>query len=129
VIPLAHVGASFWLALATTLVSGVGLGVAIVAATLAKKSADASGRSARASDRSARAAEEGLAMAREEHAEFLRGLRARARFTLTCRLINAQGEDLISTNATDFYANFEVGIENVGDRPAGQTTINLLCWR
>jgi len=83
--------------------------------------------------RAADAAAESLALTREEadrsrveHLEFLRQLRARARFEVTLRAEGADESGVITSDATVTYVTVEVGLRNVGEKAAGPTFINLL---
>ncbi len=65
-------------------------------------------------------------MGREEHAAFLRELRARARFTITARPLEADPDGVLRTDATRVFVRAEIGLANVGDKAAGPTTLNVL---
>jgi hypothetical protein len=113
-------GTEFWLSL-------VALLLAAVAGWYAKRSAD------HASEAVALARDE-VEMAREEHNEFLRELRARARFRLSLSTWPEPDEDgVIREDATVVGVRVEVVLRNEGDRAAGETVLNVigpeLVWR
>jgi hypothetical protein len=74
---------------------------------------------------------------RSEHVEFLRRLRARARFKLTLRATLSQGGESPAPGVDDplavaaqvghsFPQVFEIGITNIGDSAAGPTVVNVV---
>jgi hypothetical protein len=74
-----------------------------------------------------------LAWSRSEHNEFLRRLRARARFVITLQAItNAPAidtDDPLAVSAPTgraFEQLFEIGLSNEGDGAAGPTVVNVL---
>lgn len=74
-----------------------------------------------------------LAWSRSEHNEFLRRLRARARFVITLQAItNAPAvdtDDPLAVSASigqPFDQVFEIGLSNIGDCAAGPTAVNVL---
>ncbi|HEX4034878.1 MAG TPA: hypothetical protein VHX66_10580 [Solirubrobacteraceae bacterium] len=74
-----------------------------------------------------------LAWSRSEHVEFLKRLRARARFEIVLTPVNAlpavDSEDPMAIMAgvgVPFEQLFQVGISNIGDGAAGPTTVNVV---
>ncbi len=74
-----------------------------------------------------------LARSRSEHNEFLRRLRARARFVITLQAITSapavDTDDPLAVSAPigqPFDQVFEIGLSNVGDGAAGPTVVNVL---
>jgi hypothetical protein len=108
---------SDFIATASVLVALIGVIVAVVAALYAKRSADAT--------------DEAVGMARTEHQEFLAQLRRRARFALTLDVdeANADGEVITTSDGPTTGLVVRVGLKNVGERAAGQTTIRVLVPR
>lgn len=69
-------------------------------------------------------------MGREEHNEFLRELRARARFRLSLRTWPEPDEDgVIRQDATAVGVRVEIGLNNDGDRVASETVLNVVAPR
>jgi hypothetical protein len=106
---------SDYIAVASVLVALIGVIVAVVAALYAKRSADAT--------------DEAVDMARTEHQEFLAQLRRRARFSLTLDVEGADADGEIVTQATTIGLVVRVGLTNVGEKAAGQTTMRVLLPR
>jgi hypothetical protein len=110
------IGPEFWVALAA-------LVVAVAAGWYAKRAADAG-------NESLDLARQEVAMGREEHDEFLRELRARARFAGTVKFPQAKdGPGSVVTYVTEGTSGtalIEVGLKNTGDRPASFTVLNLI---
>ena len=100
----------------------IGVIVAVVAAWYAKRSADYAKRSADTAD-------EAVGMARTEHREFLAQLRRRARFSLTLEVDGADADGVIVTQATAIGLVVRVGLTNVGEKAAGQTTMPVFLPR
>jgi len=74
-----------------------------------------------------------LAWSRSEHNEFLRRLRARARFVITLQAITSAPavdiDDDLAVSAPigqPFDQVFEIGLSNVGDGAAGPTVVNVM---
>jgi hypothetical protein len=110
------IGPEFWLSLAALLLAGV-------AGWYAKRSADAA-------DAAVGLAREEVKMARAEHEEFMRQLRARARFRLALRTTPAPDDDgVIRENATVVNVRIEVILKNEGERAAGDTVVNVVAPR
>src|SRR3954451_11998074 len=102
---------SDYIAAASVLVALIGVIVAVVAALYAKRSADAT--------------DEAVDMARTEHQEFVAQLRRRARFVLTLDVdgASADGEIVTTSDGPTMGVIVRVGLTNVGERAAGQTTM------
>lgn len=78
------------------------------------------------SRRSANAAAESLMMAREEHAEFMRDLRAHAEFELSVSLDNGR-DGVIETDQDRTALYWTAGFNNTkGEKPAAAAGINFL---
>jgi hypothetical protein len=100
-----------------------GVVLAVVAAAYAKRSADSA-------DHALSLARDEVGMARTEHPQFLRELRARARFRLSVKMIPTPGGDgVIREPATIVRLRLEVGLKNEGDRAAGETVLNVIAPR
>lgn len=111
------IGPEFWLSLAALLLAGV-------AGWYAKRSADSTAEALSL-------ARDEVNMAKTEHAEFLRQLRARARFRLLPRPLYPEPDDdgVIRVDASTVRVLVEFGLKNVGDRAAGETVLNVLAPR
>jgi hypothetical protein len=116
------VGAELWVALASLVVAVASVIVALRAARDSKRSADAT-------DRAVALAHDEVEMARKEHDEFLRGLRARARFRLSLRSRPEPEDGVISVDASTVQVRVEIGLKNEGDRAAGETVLNVVAPR
>jgi len=110
-----HLGAEFFVAL-------VALVVAVAAALYAR-------RSVKTADETLALARQEVGMAREQHEQFRRELRARARFKLSASVPGAGPDGVYRVDASACLLQVLVGLTNVGDRAAGPTTINLLAPR
>jgi hypothetical protein len=77
---------------------------------------------------SLRSAQAQRRMAADEHAEFMRELRARASFEISLSTLNGPENDLLElpTGASRTYGLIEVGLKNTGDRAARRTILNLV---
>lgn len=77
---------------------------------------------------SLRSAQAQRRMAADEHAEFMRELRARANFEISLRAVDGPEDDLLELPAGAFrtYGEIEVGLKNTGERAARRTILNLV---
>jgi hypothetical protein len=113
-------GPEAWAALILAALSFV---VAIAALVYAKRSADAAAATLAL-------ARDETKMARAEHEEFLRTLRARARFKLRFRFTPEADEDgVIRTGGTVIRMRIEILLKNEGERTAGETVVNVVASR
>lgn len=103
--------------------------VALVSLLLAGGALIYAKRAADAADASLTLTREEAQRSRLEHEEFLRQLRARARFEVTLTAEGADENGVITSDATVIYVTVEVGLRNVGEKAAGPTFINLLVPR
>jgi hypothetical protein len=100
-----------------------GVALALVAALYAKRSADST-------DQAVQLARDEVQMAREEHNEFLRELRARAKFRLSLRTWPGPDADgVIREDATIVHVRVEIGLKNDGAQVAGETVLNVVAPR
>jgi hypothetical protein len=70
-----------------------------------------------------------LAMNFVQFREYLRGLRARAEFTVTLHLAGADSDGVRRTKAGKTAVRVAVGIKNEGKKAAGETLVNALVPR
>jgi hypothetical protein len=70
-----------------------------------------------------------LVISAREHREFMRQLRARARFRLTPRVLGANERGVIETGGSVRHVRVEIGLKNIGDRAASATVINVVAPR
>jgi hypothetical protein len=97
--------------------------VAAVALVYAKRAAAAAHESVGLARGEAR-------MARDEHEEFLRELRARANFTLQLRLTPEPDDDgVIRNDGTVIRVRIEILLKNDGEKVAGETVLNVIAPR
>jgi hypothetical protein len=69
-------------------------------------------------------------MARAEHDEFLRELRARANFTLRLRLTPEPDDDgVIRNDGSVIRVRIEILLKNDGEKVAGETVLNVIAPR
>jgi hypothetical protein len=100
-----------------------GVLLAVVAAMYAKRSADAA-------NHAVSLARDEINMAKAEHSEFLRQLRARARFRLTLRILEPEpGQDGVIRALGSVRVLAEVGLKNIGERAAGETLLQVIAPR
>ena len=122
-----------------TIVAGIGVAVAVIgviiaiaAYKVATRSRDIAQDSLTAAQKSLNATQDTLNIARQEHAqsvvehqEFLRQLQAHADFAVTAELLPDGGDTYILT-ATAAILRVQVGLQNTGDREAGETRVEVL---
>jgi hypothetical protein len=102
------IGPEFWLALGAFIVS-------LGALWFSKVASDA--------------ANQDLAMARQEHREFLTQLQARARFKLRIRVPRADDDGVYRVAAASANITAEIGLKNDGTRAATATLLNVMVPR
>jgi hypothetical protein len=59
----------------------------------------------------------------------MKRLGARAKFKLTAQVENGTEPDLMETDATSVFVRVRIGLENVGDKEAANTTLRVLAPR
>lgn len=101
-----------------TIVAGIGIGAAVIGVIVAVIALIVSARALKIARQ-----EHGLSAV--EHKEFLRELNARADFVLTAGLLPDMGDTLV-LEASAMIARVQIGLQNVGERDAGEATVEVL---